>query len=240
MTAVTDHLSRGIDAAVQGLDRRFTFTSALAAFFLFNAEVALLATYILAGNNQIYDFWPMLFPFVWINVAIAAIAWTEIGPATTRQRAAAIGIGVGYFVVLSYFGGLFGPGSATTPNYVEIVFARHPPGWDPMLLASTPSIRLSLVFYKLVGYVALAYLVYATVIDAAGSAIGGIVGLFSCVSCSWPIIGSVLTGVFGGGSAIAAAANSWTYFLSTVIFVLTVALLYWRPGFDRLRPDTAE
>ena len=78
------------------------------------------------------------------------------------------------------------------------------------------------------GYLALAWLVYATVIDAAGSAVTGVLGLLSCVSCSWPILASLLTGI-GGGGALAAAAQSQSYELSTVVFVVTVALLYWRP-----------
>ncbi len=82
---------------------------------------------------------------------------------------------------------------------------------------------------RVVGYLALGYLVYATVIDAAGAAVSGIVGLFSCVSCSWPILASLLSGVAGGGSALVAATFDFSYDISTVVFLVTVALLYWRP-----------
>jgi cytochrome c biogenesis protein CcdA len=80
-----------------------------------------------------------------------------------------------------------------------------------------------------VGYAALAVLVYATALDVAGSAIGGVLGLFSCVSCTWPVLASLVGGVAGGSSAVASAALSGSYGLSTVIFVVTVGLLYWRP-----------
>ena len=70
---------------------------------------------------------------------------------------------------------------------------------------------------------------YATVIDAAGAAVSGVVGLFSCLSCSWPIVMSLLTGVFGGGSAIVATTFDLSYDISTAVFLVTVGLLYWRP-----------
>lgn len=234
MTAVVDRLARGVDALFERLERRFTFRSALAAFFLLNLEVALLATFVLVGTQEVYDWFPMLFPFVWINVAIAAVAWTHVGPATRRQRAVAVVIAGAYLAVLAYVGGWIGVGNPALPTNVEFALDRLPPGWAPALLANTPTLRVSIVFYELVGYLALAYLVYATVIDAAGSAVGGVLGLLSCVSCTWPVIGSVLTSVFGGGTAIATIAFDWTYLLSTAIFVVTVALLYYRPGFDRL------
>ena len=70
---------------------------------------------------------------------------------------------------------------------------------------------------------------YATVLDAARSAVTGVLGLLSCVSCSWPVLASLATGVAGGGSGLAAAVSTGSYGLSTVVFVATVALLYWRP-----------
>lgn len=234
MTAVIDRLERGVDAVFEHLERRFTMKSALIALFLVNAEVAFLAAYVLVGNHQVYDWFPMLFPFVWINVGLAAIFWTDVDVASRRHRALAIGIAAAYLAVLAYAGGWIGVGNPDLPVNVDLLFARIPPGWAPALLANTPTLRVSIVFYEFVGYLALAYLLYATVIDAAGSAVGGVVGLLSCVSCTWPVLGSIVTSVFGTGTSIAAVAMNWTYVLSTAIFVLTVALLYYRPGFDRL------
>ena len=87
-----------------------------------------------------------------------------------------------------------------------------------------------------VGDLALSCLVYATVIDAVGAAISGLLGLFACVSCTWPIVASVATGVVGGGSAAATVALGFSYDLSTAVFLATVGLLYWRPRFTD-RPD---
>lgn len=230
MSAV-DRLQGGLDAALGRLERRFTFRSGLAAFFLINAEIAFLVTYVLVGGRTVYDWFPLLFPFLWINVAIAAVAWTRVGPASRRQRAIAALVAAGYFAVLAYAGGWIGAGDPTLPTTVDLAIARLPPGWAPALLVNTPALRISVVFYQFVGYLALAYLVYATVVDAAGSAISGVVGLLSCVSCTWPVIGSIVTSVFGSGTAVASVAMDWTYVLSTAIFLLTIALLYYRPGF---------
>jgi hypothetical protein len=71
--------------------------------------------------------------------------------------------------------------------------------------------------------------VYATVLDAAGSAVTGVLGLLSCVSCSWPVLTSIATGLVGGSSGVAAAVSNGSYGLSTLVFVVTVGLLYWRP-----------
>ena len=82
-----------------------------------------------------------------------------------------------------------------------------------------------------VGYLALSYLLYVTVLDAAGSAVGGLLGLVSCVSCAWPVFATVASTVFGGAGLLAASAAEVPYDISTAVFLLTVALLYWRPGF---------
>jgi hypothetical protein len=82
---------------------------------------------------------------------------------------------------------------------------------------------------RVVGYLALAYLVYATVIDASGAGVAGLLGLLSCVSCSWPVLAALVSGVAGSGSALAATTLGLSQDLSTVVFLLTVGLLYWRP-----------
>ena len=104
-----------------------------------------------------------------------------------------------------------------------------PPGWGPALLYGGSLVQVSLIPFKAIGYLALSYLIYATVLDAAGSALAGVVGLFSCVSCTWPILGTIVTGVFGGASAVAVVATNQPYGASTLVFLSAVALLSWRP-----------
>lgn len=193
-------------------------------------EIGVLLAYLLLvqpAYTSLLEMRRLGYPFVWINVGLWAIWRTDPAPTTTRRRYLAGALAVGYFAVLAYAGGLatlsgpmsFGPRLATS----------LPPGYSPTLLYAGPLVHLTVFPYKLVGYLALTYLVYATVIDAAGSAVSGVLGLLSCVSCTWPVVASIATGVFGGASAVAAASMGYAYGISTVVFVVTVGLLYWRP-----------
>lgn len=205
-------------------------TVAWAALVL-NLELLVLTVYWLGSNVALTGlsglrYW--VYPFVWINVGIWAVLRTKPAAADTHKRRLAAAIAVGYFVVLGYFGGLFGlatPG----PTSFRIAAFSIPPGWGPALLYNGPVFAVTLLPYKVIGYVALAYLVYATVIDATGSAVTGLLGLLSCVSCTWPILASLASGLAGSGTALASAVYAQSYGLSTLVFVVTVALLYWRP-----------
>lgn len=209
----------------------------LVAAFVVLTEVALVATYVTVAENTITDWTIVLVPWVWINVGVWAVVRTRTPAADERRRWLVAVLAVGYLGVLAFVGGLVGPGVASQPSGLRVAFASIPPGWAPTLFVNTDVVRLSIVPYQFVGYVALAYLVYATVLDAAGSAITGLLGLLSCVSCTWPILASLLTGLVGSGTALSAAASSQSYALSTVVFVVTVALLHWRPGFTPSRGD---
>lgn len=195
-----------------------------------NTELLALLAYGVFGPTALRDplavrYW--LYPFVWINVGVWAILRTSPRPAPTRQRRLAGLLAFGYFGVLAYAGGVVGHGHADTG--VRVVTWAIPPGWGPAILYNGFGLSLSLLPYQLVGYVALAYLVYATVLDAAGSAVTGVLGLLSCVSCTWPVLASLVSGVVGGGTALAGAVYAQSYGLSTVVFVVTVLLLYYRP-----------
>ncbi|MFB6087707.1 MAG: hypothetical protein ABEJ85_04230 [Haloarculaceae archaeon] len=197
---------------------------------LVNTELVLLLAYTMLGNSRLLGLrgvimW--LFPFVWINVGIWAVVRTDPAPASARQRRLAALLAAGYFVVLAYTGGMIGPTHRTLAP--RVVWTTIPPGWAPTVTYSGVGLSLTLIPYKVVGYAALAYLVYATILDAAGAAVSGVLGLVSCVSCSWPVLASILTGALGSGSALAAAVYDWSYLVSTAVFVVTVALLYWRP-----------
>ena len=63
-----------------------------------------------------------------------------------------------------------------------------------------------------------------TFLDAAGSAVAGLIGLLSCFSCTWPIVAAIAVSVLG------ATALNMSYDPSTAVFVLTAGLPYWRPG----------
>lgn len=195
-------------------------------------EGMLTAGYVLFAPVRITDPLVLLYPWVWINVGLLAVAGTTVTPSPTRRRRAAIALGVAYFVVLAAVGGLATLGH-TFHGHGHVFGPRIawplPPGWGPMVIYGGEWVGLAVVPYKVVGYASLAYLVYATVLDAAGSALAGAVGLFSCVSCAWPVVGTVLTSLLGSSSAVATAAANQPYGTSTLVFLSAVGLLYYRP-----------
>lgn len=197
------------------------------AALVLNLELLAVVTYFSLADVTVLEPRYVVYPLLWINVGVWAVARTDLAPASPRTRWLAAAVGVGYFLLLGGLGGLFSPGGAGQ----GLRIAWLPPGWGPTLLYSGDLLTLSLFPFKLVGYAALAYLVAATVRDVSGSALAGVVGLFSCISCTWPVVAAVLSGVFGSTSGVAAVATNGAYDLSTLVFVSAVALLYWRPSF---------
>ncbi len=174
-----------------------------------------------------------VYPFVWIDLGLLAVLTTTPPDAPGRRRRVAMALAGGYFLVLAWAGGLVQAGSALTGQDplvpFRVVLLDVPPGWGPVVMYDAALVQVFLMPYKVVGYLALTYLVYVTVLDAAGSAVGGLLGLLSCVSCSWPVLAGLVTGVVGSSSGAAAFVLTQSYDLSTAVFVVTVALLYWRP-----------
>jgi len=199
-----------------------------------NTELLVLLAYLLVADPTVTRPLFYLVPFVWINAALWGVFRISTAAASTRQRTAALALAGGYFLVLGYFGGLYGPSSGPATG-LRVVVSSVPPGWGPALIYGGETLKLALLPFKLVGYATLAYLVYATVLDTASSVVGGVLGLFSCVSCTLPVIAGIVSGFVGGSSAVAAAAYSQSYLLSTAVFVVTVGLLVWRPTMADVR-----
>lgn len=201
-------------------------TGTLVALWTVVLEAALLLTYLRVLDVTVRDPLVFLYPFVWLDASLVAVVAASPPRTNPRRRRVALVVAAGYLLVLAYFGGLYGRGHGAVP--LHVVWSL-PPGYGPALLYDGPLLRLVLEPYKVGGYLALAYLVYVTVLDAAGTALSGVVGLFSCVSCSWPLLGTLAAGLFGSGSAAAAFALSRSYGLSTVVFLSALALLSYRP-----------
>jgi hypothetical protein len=171
-----------------------------------------------------------VYGLVWVNVGLAVLVYADVAPAPTRTRRRATAVAVGYFLLLAVAGGVVG--LAAGPGLGARI-AWLPPGWGPAVLYTGAGVSLVLTPARVVGYLALAYLVYATVVDASGAGVAGLLGLLSCVSCSWPVLAALVTGVAGSGSALAATTLGLSQDLSTAVFLVTVALLYWRPVVGR-------
>lgn len=168
----------------------------------------------------------VLVPFVWINLSLW-VFWRVRPEATGTRRWPAAVVATAYFGLLAVLGGVvvFGSGDGSGLD----VSLRLFPGWAPFVVYDVAAALIVLVPFKIIGYLALTYLVYVTAVDASGALVGGIVGLFSCVSCSFPLIAGIVTSLTGG-SAVAAAVSGNSYLLSTPVFAITVVLLAWRPS----------
>ena len=194
-----------------------------------NTEILLVLLYVLLLDGAATD--PVLlgFPFVWLNVAAAVLLYVRPAPAATRRRAVAALAALAYALVLGYVGGVFGIGGQGTG--LRTVLAA-PPGFSPTIVYSGATLSVVLTPWKVAGSLALAYLVYVTAVDASGGVAGGVLGLFSCVSCVLPVIASILGGFAGVGATLYQAALYQSYGLSTVVFLLSVGLLYAVHRFD--------
>jgi len=202
---------------------------------LVSLQVLVLGWYVVLVGAD--DLLALAWPFVWMDAAVLAVWRTTPPEATGGRRGLALAVAVVYGVVLAYAGGLVGPGLVFGSLDVAPSFRlalRPPPGYSPALVYLGPYVQLSVTPYKLVGYTALAYLLYVTLLDLrlgvgdGGSLVAGLLGLCTCVACTWPLVAAVLTGTLGvAGSAVTAfTPELW---VSTVVYVVTVGLLYWRP-----------
>lgn len=194
-----------------------------------NTEILLVLLYLLLVRGAATDLFLLTFPFVWLNVAGWVLLSVRPAPAGDRRRYVATAVAVGYGLLLGYVGGVFGTGGAGTG--LRVVLAA-PPGFAPSVVYSGAPLAVVLTPWKVAGYLALSYLVYVTVVDASGGFAGGVLGLFSCVSCVLPIVASVVGGALGAGGALYQAAIAQSYGLSTAVFLVSVGLLYAVHRFD--------
>lgn len=208
---------------------KFDTESVLKLALVLNAQLVFVVLYYAITDVTLADPRYVLYGLVWLNVG-GAVLYTTRAPAdaafSTRRRALAVA--TAYFGLLAVFGGLVGTGLGDAATGFRVAWLT--PGWGPAFVYGGTHLTIVLMPAYLVGYAALAALVYVTILDAAGSAVAGVVGLFSCISCTWPILAAVSSAVLGGTGVFAATAFDASYDLSTAVFLLTVALLYWRPG----------
>ena len=177
-----------------------------------------------------------LYGLLWVGVGAAVLAreTTAARSASVRARRVATGAAAAYLVALAFAGGVVVPGGVPEAVADGWLVRTLPPGWGPALVYGGVDVAVVLMPARVVGYLALAALVRGTVLDAAGdgalrSGAPGLLALFSCVSCSLPLLAGAAALAFGAGSALAATTAALSYDLSTAVFLVTVGLLYWRP-----------
>ncbi|WP_255149867.1 DUF7546 family protein [Halorarius halobius] len=200
----------------------------LAVVAVVAVELFALWLYLRAGDVAVTEPRYLLYPLVWVNAGVAAVALTRPSSRSPRVRLLAASVAGLYLVGLLVLDGSVGlAGGEGGPLRVVPL----PPGWGPALVGSTAGVTVTLFPFKLVGYAALSYLLYGLVLDAARAALGGALGVVSCVGCAAPGIGGVVAAVAGGsaGAGVARVATSLAYDLSTVVFLVTLLVLYVRP-----------
>jgi hypothetical protein len=197
----------------------------LVAAGLLVVELLALGWYLRDASVAVLEPRYLLYPFVWVNVGVLAVLGTRPVTGSSRRRGVAALLAAGYAGLLFVVDGSLA--LAARPPATGFHLMPLPPGWGPALAYDGATLTVTLFPYRVVGYAALAYLLYATLVEASRAALGGLLGLVSCVSCTLPVLAALVSGVAGG--SVTAVATGFSYDLSTLVFVASVGLLYWRP-----------
>lgn len=215
---------------VEQLGARLPPSRRLLWYALFvNLQFVAAALYYALGPQTLGDPRYVLYGLLWVDVGLLAVARSEPpSEAGFETRRRALAVATAYLGLLAVAASMIGTGVAN-PSGFRVATLTF--GWGPALLYEGAVVSVVLMPAYVVGYLSLAYLVYVAILDAATSAVGGLLGLLSCVSCTWPIAASVASTLLGGAGFLALTPEHLTYDVSTAVFLLTVALLYWRPGF---------
>jgi len=215
--------------------------TALAALLF--AEAAVLLAYFETASVSVTAPRYFLYPFVWINAGVLAI-WVVrrrrlarpdgtpggVSGGWPRRRIAGAAVAIGYFLALAWIGGAIAFGDASGID----VHWSLPPGWGPVVVAGIGPFRVAPMPYRIIGYAVLSYLVYAAAIDAEATPLSALVGVFSCVSCTLPVLAVVLSSALGGAAGIA-STTAYSYDLATLVYLSALGLLTWRPDVTVLR-----
>jgi hypothetical protein len=200
-------------------------------------ETVLLVGYLVATPATVTTPRYVVYPFLWINAVLWAGMRTRTRRSSRRHHLVAATIAAAYFLLLANWAGLIvltGGGHHPVPDSIMgLSVGSGSPGWARVRFI-TRTVAVSFIPFRVIGYLGLAYLVYAAVLDVTSALATGAVGLVSCISCSFPIVASAVTGVWGGSITAMSTVQAHSVDLSTVAFLVSVGLLYWRPGFPSL------
>ena len=202
-------------------------------FLLLFLELLLAIIYASSPNIVLTDPIVLVYPFIWINVGIVAVILLKPTSITLRKKIPSAFLGIMYFCILSYFSSILTLGHSfhghvsSDHNFgFGIIISSIPPGWAPAFFYTGVLVSVYIFLFQLVGYLSLSYLVYRSILRFNKSALSGLIGIFSCVSCTWPLIGTYLGGISGISFSLIMSTHQ-SYGISTLVFISTALLLFF-------------
>lgn len=203
----------------QSIDRSPSTVALVGAGLAVGLYAVATSAYLAAVGPTVTDLRVFVYPPVWIALSVGAAIWVDRTVDHRPRPWLGRAVGIAYVLGLAWLSGLIGVSSGQTTLRVVSTL----PGWGPIGLYDNGLVRLSVVPFKLVAYLALGHIVAVLVAAQGGSARAAALGMASCVSCAAPLLLAV-GGLLGGTQATAMVA-SVGYDISTVILVATFALL---------------
>lgn len=193
-------------------------------FLVLLLEVTLVVGYLTVTETSLTSVPELIYSWIWINVGAYAAIKTEVNCEDRRRKIAVGVLSAIYFLFIMWISGFVG--LASTASGLNVTWTV--PAWGP-IVTFADVVYIKILPFMAFGYLALSYLLYAAVLDASGAVAGGVLGLVSCVGCTWPVFAAV-AGVFAGGvGGLSSAVYAAPYGLSTAVFVASVLVLYKRP-----------
>ena len=181
--------------------------------------LAAVGAYIEVAEPTLTGVRTLAYPALWITGSVGTAVWIGLTVRGRPRRRRGVVVAAGYTLALLWLTGLIGAPTATTT--AEIVAAL--PGWGPLLLYDGTVIRLAVVPFKLVAYLALGYIVYVFVAANGGSVRAAVLGFATCVGCGAPLLVAVAGGL--GSAQAATLVASVGYDIATVVLGGTFGLL---------------
>lgn len=199
-------------------------------------EVALVALYLRFTPAEVDAVRYVVYPFVWIDVALWAVLRSRPVPARTVARVGAAGVAVAYLGVLLWLPGNLAVDPVDALG-TGLEWRMAIPGWGPVVGYEGDLLRLRLVPFETVGYLGLAYLVYLNLLLVTRASFAAIAAIGTCVGCTVPVLVPLLGLLGGTGTSLASTAYAWSYDVGTVLFVAVVGVLWWSQRRGRLGPE---
>lgn len=188
-------------------------------------EAVVVVAYLAVTGTSVLSARYLVYPFVWVNAAVLAVVSTPVPTPSDRRTVGALAVAVGYLAVLCWAGGLLALGHGTGLGRLAVFSA--PPGWGPMLSLTDGWVHVSVVPFKLVGYLGLSTLVYTALAQASRSVLSGLLGVVTCVSCTGSVLATLLAGTVGGSSVALSELMARSYDLSTAVFLLAIGAMWY-------------